>query len=58
MITVHTGILVHILNCTTKYLVPVMSRGTRYQVQQLVQMVMLVSDMQTFMIRCWLCTRC
>jgi hypothetical protein len=45
MITVHThtGRPVHVLNCTTQYLVPgtwylvpVMSKGTRYQVQQLV----------------------
>ena len=79
MITVHThtGRPVHVLNCTTQYLVPgtwylvpVMSKGTRYQVQQLVPgtrysnwyqvlMVMLISEhMQTFMIRYWLCTRC
>ena len=67
MITLHTGIPARILNCTTKYLVPgtwylvlvpVMSKGTWCQVQQMVLMVMLMSDVQTFMIRYWLCTRC
>ena len=58
MITLHTGIPVRILNCTTKYLVPVMSEGTRYSNWYKVLMVMLLSDMQTFMIRYWLCTRC
>jgi hypothetical protein len=68
MITVHThtGRPVHVLNCTTQYLVPgtwylvpVMSKGTRYSNWYQVLMVMLMSEhMQTFMIRYWLCTRC